>query len=198
MLLDEPDKSGLIRAIAAKMNLGRDVIDIYMLPDGQKRVSSESIGNILGYNERWFYTRSKRQSKWLKGLYSLGFTGDQIDLKVIRQRQDGEFINTGSVAKSISLRDFIKLIAYEAIGQRNLNAIILLAAFAEVGFERTVEDLFAGRSIEFLLEKIVHYSKWTYEELEQALADNREDLRALYAWGFPPSLVQEIRFQGIA
>ena len=83
--------------------------------------------------------------------------------------------------------------AYEAIIGKNLKAIILLAAFAEVGLERTIKDVFAGRSVEFLLEKIVHYSQWTYEELEQVLAENRADARSLNFWGdtsdtsvFPP------------
>jgi hypothetical protein len=58
---------------------------------------------------------------------------------------------------------------------------------AETGIERILEDAFAGRSIDFVLEKIVHYSQWTYEELEKILAYNREEVRALYGWGFPPS-----------
>jgi hypothetical protein len=86
------------------------------------------------------------------------------------------------VVTTISLRDFIKLVTYEAIIQRNLKAIILLAAFAETGLERILDDAFAGRSIEFLLEKIVAFSKWTYEELEEVLQYNREEVRALYLW----------------
>jgi hypothetical protein len=34
---------------------------------------------------------------------------------------------------------------------RNLQAIVLLGAFAQVGIERVIEDVFVGRSIEFLL-----------------------------------------------
>jgi hypothetical protein len=55
-----------------------------------------------------------------------------------------------------------------------------LAAFAETGLERILEDAFAGRSIDFILEKIVHYSKWTYKDLEEVLQYNREEVRALY------------------
>lgn len=81
--------------------------------------------------------------------------------------------------------------AIEAIINRNTDAIILLAAFAEVGIERTIKDVFAGRSIDFILEKIVHYSKWTYEEIQEVLQYNRDEVRALYAWVFPPSLDQQ-------
>ena len=78
---------------------------------------------------------------------------------------------------------------------------LMLLKFAETGIERILEDAFAGRSIEFLLEKIVHYNKWTYEELEEVLVYNREEVCALYPWSgrdlsrrrypgaVPPSLV---------
>ena len=55
----------------------------------------------------------------------------------------------------------VKLVTYEAIAKRNTKAIVLLAAFAETGREKILEDAFAGRSIDFILEKIVHYSMWT-------------------------------------
>jgi hypothetical protein len=51
---------------------------------------------------------------------------------------------------------------------------------SEAGLERVISDAFDGVPIDWFGEKIVHYSQWTYEELEQALADNREDVRALY------------------
>ena len=83
------------------------------------------------------------------------------------------------MTKTLSIRDFVKLITYEATIKRNLKAIILLAAFAETGLERILEDAFAGRSVDFILEKIVHYSKWTYEERQEVFAYNREEVRAL-------------------
>lgn len=182
-MLNEPDESGVIKAVSAEINLGVTTLDAYMLPDGEKRLGIEKTGLALGYTERWFYNRTKRKSKWLKALQDKGFTGAQVEVRVIRQSENGEFSRGSSISKTISLRDFTKLMAYEAIINRNFDAIVLLAAFAEVGVERTIEDVFAGRSIDFILEKIVHYSKWTYEELEQVLAENREDARALYSWG---------------
>ncbi len=182
-MLNEPDESGVIKAVSAEIDLGIATLDAYMLPDGEKRLGIEKTGLALGYTERWFYNRTKRKSKWLKALQSKGFTGAQTEVRVIRQSGDGEFLRGSSVSKTISLRDFTKLMAYEAVVNRNFDAIVLLAAFAEVGVERVIEDAFAGRSIDLILEKIVHYSKWTYEELEQVLAENREDVRSLYPWG---------------
>ena len=174
-------ESEVITAIACDIPLGESVLDAYMLPDGEKRFGIEGIGIALGYTNRWFYNRTKRQSKWLKILHGIGFTGAQLDLKIIREF-DGKSVRGASKAKTISLRDFVKVITCEAIGERNLKAIILLAAFAETGLEKILDDTFAGRSIEFLLDKIVHYSKWTYEELEEVLKYNRTEVASLYAW----------------
>ncbi len=113
---------------------------------------------------------------------AIGFTGAQLWVSVIRQQED-KTVRGASFAKTISLRDFVKIVTYEATARHNLKAIILLAAFAETGLERILEDAFAGRSVDFILEKIVHYSKWTYEELEEVLQYNREEVRSLYAWG---------------
>jgi len=171
-----------IKAVACDIPLGESVLDAYMMPGGEKRFGIEGTGLALGYTDRWFYNRTKRQSKWLRGLSGTGFTGAQVELRVIRQF-GGKTARGSSVAKTISLRDFIKLVTYEAILQRNLKAIILLAAFAETGLERILDDAFAGRSIEFILEKIIHYSRWTYKEFEEALQYNREEVLALYPWG---------------
>ncbi len=187
-MLNEPDEFGVIKAVLVQINLGVATLDAYMLPDGEKRLGIEKTGLALGHTERWFYNRTKRKSKWLKALQDKGFTGAQTEVRVIRQSENGDFLRGSSVSKTISLRDFTKLMAYEAIVSRNFDAIVLLAAFAEVGIERVIEDAFAGRSIDFILEKIVHYSKWTYEDLEEVLAYNRDDVRSLYSWGLPPSL----------
>lgn len=184
-MLNEPDESGVIKAVVAEVNLGITVLDAYMLPSGEKRLGIETTGVALGYSKRFFFQRTKRQSKTLEALQSMGFSGEQIWVKIIRE---GEDKRGATLAKTISLRDFVKLVTFEAMNKRNIQAIVLLGAFAEVGIERVIEDVFAGRSIEFLLDKIVHYSKWTYEEFEQALAENREDARALYCWVLPPSL----------
>ena len=179
--MTESSDADIIKAISCDIELGTSVLDAYMLPDGEIRFGIEGVSCALGYTDRWFYNRTKRQSKWLQSLQGIDFTGAQKELVVIR-RSENQTLRGASVAKTISLRDFIKVTTYEAVGERNLKAIILLAAFAETGLDKILDDAFAGRSIEFLLEKIVHYSKWTYEELEEVLQYNREEVRALYPW----------------
>lgn len=190
MLIENPIEFEITKAVADVIPLGDLTLDVYMLDSGEYRLGVEATGIALGYTDRWFYNRTKRKSKWLESLKRRGFTGAQKSLQIIRTDERGS-----SIGRTISIRDFVKLVLHEAISNRNKNALVLLASFMEVGLERVIEDVFAGRSVEFLLEKIVHYSLWTYEELEQVLAENRSDARSLNFWGdtsdtrvFPPSL----------
>lgn len=112
----------------------------------------------------------------MKNLKQTGFSGQQVWVKIIGGDSNQELFR----AKTLGLRDFVKLVTYEATVYRNMKAIILLAVFAETGIEKILEDAFSGRSIDFILDKIVHYSQWTYEELEEVLAYNRAEVRALY------------------
>lgn len=169
----------LIKAIQCNIPLGECILDAYLLPNEEKRLGVEGVSRALGYTERWYYNRTNRPSKWLDGLHSKGFTGAQTAVSVIRQDPG---VRGASVSKTISVRDFTKIVAYEAIVQKNVDAIILLASLAEVGLEKVLEEAFGGRSIEFLLEKIVHYKHWTYEELQEVLLYNLEEVRDLYPW----------------
>lgn len=183
--MEKSSQYDVIKAVCCEINLGESVLDAYMLPNGEKRIGVENTGVALGYSERFFFQRTKRESKALKALQGMGFSGEQIWVKIIREGEDKK---DAPLAKTVSVRDFVKLVTYEAIIKRRTQAIVLLAAFAETGIEKILEDAFAGRSIDFLLDKIVHYSKWTYEELEEVLAYNREEARSLYSWGYPPLL----------
>lgn len=183
--MTEPPQNELIKAVTCNISLVDCVLDAYMLPSGEKRLGVENTGVALGYSKRFFFQRTKRESKALQTLRGIGFSGEQLWVEIIELGED----KRGSFrAKTVSIRDFVKLVTYEAIHKRNKRAIILLAAFAETGLDRILEDAFAGRSIDFIVDKIVHYSKWTYEELEEVLAYNREEVRALYPWGIAPSL----------
>lgn len=177
--------SEIIRAVQTTIWFGKTPVEAYKLQNHQfeKRFGSTGIGEALGYSKQWFHTFTKRKSKRLEALHKEGFTGSQIEVRVPRVDKSGS-----SIAKTVSLRDFNKLIAYEALKKRKVKAIILLVALSEAGLERVVSDAFDGVSLDWFGEKIVHYSQWTYEELEQALTENREDVRALYSWGLSPSL----------
>ncbi|MBD2087882.1 hypothetical protein [Coleofasciculus sp. FACHB-542] len=82
---------------------------------GEKRIGVENTGVALGYSERFFHQRTKRRSKTLKALWKKGFSGEQIWVKIIRL---GEDKREASLARTVSLRDFVKLVTYEAIARR--------------------------------------------------------------------------------
>lgn len=185
--------SELIRAIETTIWFGKTPVDAYKLQNYsfEKRLGVTGVGEALGYSRQWFSTFTKRQSKRLEALQQDGFTGSQIEVSI--PHKGGK--RGSSIAKTISIRDFNKLLAYEAIHEKNIKAIIFLVALSEAGLERVVNDAFNGVSLDWFGEKIVHYSKWTYEELEEVLAYNRAEVRALYSWveqapvnTIPPSL----------
>lgn len=55
---------------------------------------------------------------------------------------------------------------------------------SERGLQNLISDAFDGKSLEWFGQNIVHYSQWTYEQREQALAELREDLAQLYPWSY--------------
>ncbi len=173
--------SEIIRAVQTQIPLGKASIDAYKLENYrfEKRFGLTGISTALGYSKEWFGRLPKQGVKQLKAMYSDGFTGCQIEVQV--PRFDGK--SGSSIAKTLSVRDFNKVIAYEALKKRNVRAIIILISLSERGLENLISDAFSGVSLNWFVEKIVHYSQWTYEELEEVLQYNREEIKALYAWG---------------
>jgi hypothetical protein len=175
--------SEIIRAVQTEILFGRTPVDAYKLQNYkfEKRFGVTGIGEALGYSKQWFGSFTKRPSRRLESLRKDGFTGSQIEVYVPRPGEAG-----ASIARTISIRDFNKVIAYEALKKKNVKAIILLIALAEAGLERIISDAFEGVSLDWFGEKIVHYTRWTHDELEEVLAYNREEIRALYAWADDP------------
>ena len=170
----------IIRAVKTNIVFGNESLDAYKLENYlfEKRFGVTGVSRTFGYSKQWFNTFTKRASERLKALREKGFTGSQIRVRV--PRDDSK--RGSSVAKTISIRDFNKMLAYEAIEEKNLKAIVLLVAVAERGLENLINDAFDGVSLDWFAEKIVHYSQWTYPELEEVLQYNREECRTLYPW----------------
>ncbi|MEY3334244.1 MAG: hypothetical protein RLZZ176_2547 [Cyanobacteriota bacterium] len=170
----------LIRAIESDISFGSIFLDCYKLNTHQfeKRFGVTGISVSLGYAENWFGGLPKRGVKQFKVLQQDGFTGYVIPVSI--PRDDG--IRGSSVARTISIRDFNKVIAYEALVKKNVKAIILLVALSERGLENLISDAFDNKSLAWFGDKIIHYTQWTYEEREKALAELREELLELYPW----------------
>jgi hypothetical protein len=176
--------SEIIRAVQTEIWFGQTPIDAYKLQNYtfEKRFGVTGVSNALGYADGWFGDLAKKGVRQFKSLQADGFTGSQIPVSL--SRAYGK--RGASQAKTVSIRDFNKIIAYEALKKKNVRAIILLVALSERGLENLINDAFSGVSLDWFAEKVVHYSKWTYEEFEEVLEYNREELKALYAWGNDP------------
>lgn len=168
--------SQIIRAIKTDISFGTEIIDAYKLENYrfEKRLGVTGVSQSLGYSKEWFGRLPKQGIKQLEAMREAGFDGCQIPVLVPRP-QGGT-----AEAKTVSLRDFNKLIAYEALKKKSVKAIILLVALSESGLERVVDNAFDGLSLDWFTEKVVHYSQWTYEDLMEAIGYNRDDLKELY------------------
>lgn len=167
----------MIRAIRVEVNLGEFSFDAYELPDGEKRIGFAGAANVFGHADNWLGRLHKSDSKQLRTIQGMGYSGLHKEVNVFQRGTPSA--NYGTQANTISVRDFTKLAAYEAIKKKNDRAIIILAAMAEFGLERTIELAFAGKSLDRVLAKIVHFSQWTHEDFMQALQENREDIANL-------------------
>lgn len=176
--------SDIIRAVQTHIPFGQIPIDAYKLQNHQfeKRFGVTGISEALGYSKEWFGRLPKQGVRQFNSLQKDGFTGCQIEVRV--PRPDGR--SGASIAKTVSIRDFNKIIAYEALKKQNVKAILLLVALSEKGLENLVSDAFNGVSLDWFAEKVVHYSQWTHEEFEEVLQYNREEVKALYAWSNDP------------
>lgn len=165
--------SNIIRAIRANVELGDYSFDAYEMPDGERRVGYAGAASVLGYQKNWIGGLAEKGKKQLEAMRGMGYTGLAIEVEVVDEGVSITHANT------LSLPDFNKIVGYEALKKKNEKAIVMLLAMSEFGFERTVELAFKGKSLDRILSKIVHYSKWTHEEFMQALLDNREDIANL-------------------
>jgi hypothetical protein len=165
--------SETIKGYTASLDLGNGrLLDCYELPSGEKRVGFAGTSVALGYSKEWFGRLATRGKKLLKALQEEGYNGLEV---TVSSETRGKTVT----AKTISVRDFVKVVGQDAIVNRNPKSITLLVAFAEVGIEKVINDLFTGNNTDYLLQKIEHYSQWTQEDLEAVLAYNREDARSL-------------------
>lgn len=166
-----------ITALRTTVNLGTFSFDAYELPDGEKRIGFSGAANVFGYSKEWLGRLHGRDSKQLQSLRGMGYSGLSKEIAIFVKGNPAG--NYSTRANTISVRDFTKLAAYEAIKKKNERAIVILAAMAEFGLEQTIELAFKGKSLDRVLSKIVHFSQWTHEDFMQALEDNREDIANL-------------------
>jgi hypothetical protein len=157
----------IIRAERADLQLGSKTIDCYMFPSGEKRIGITGASLAIGKAKNYLSRLQDSQSNNLKTLQGNGYTGYLREASIKNERG-------GTRSKTISISDFTKLIAWDAIENKNTNSIALLATFAEIGLEKLIDGVFKGFKTD-LTERIAHYTQWTNSDLQQALLINYDD-----------------------
>lgn len=165
----------LPKAYHQSIDLNITSIDAYKVCfDGQTledRVGIGCAGTSLGHGKEWFSRLQKHNPKRLKTLLGMGFQGCTEEVSVVRSDGRGS-----PVAQTISLDDYTILVGYEAIHEKNRQAAILLFATSRFGWKETFSRAFTGQDLSFLQSQIVHYSQWSYEDWQEVLEYNREEL----------------------
>lgn len=164
--------TNIIRSIRAELNLGDRVVDCYMLPNGEKRIGLTGASIAIGRSNNYLSRLLESSQKTLKDLQGVGFTGYITETEVKIERG-------ATRSKTISVRDFTKLITWDAIVNKNKDSIVLLASFAEFGLDEILDRVFKNKKLDDLLAKIVHYKDWTAKDWEEALLANKEDVQAI-------------------
>jgi hypothetical protein len=162
----------IIRAIRADLQLKNDVaIDCYLYPNGDREIGITGASLSIGRSKEYLGRLHKTGGKALQALQDNGYTGCINETEVTFERG-------ATRVKTISIQDFIKLVTYDAIANRRSESIALLAAFADTGLEKLIDDLFNGIKNN-IQDKIAHYTTWTNEELQMALLANYDDWKSI-------------------
>lgn len=185
-MTDKDDFKNAVSAVNTFIPLGTGIsIDAYILPNGNVRYGTGYLSILLGYGKDYFVRATKNESKKLRDLIYLGYTGDLIPVKAPRLGTRGV-----TRAKTISFDDFCILVEYEAIEERNPKAIALLtASFRELLRSRT--QVAFDLSEDTLEQKQSDFTD-TFHEREVVwndyLADDKEDIENLALPGDEPHL----------
>lgn len=164
--------NNITRAVRSSLDLDGTSLDCYMLPDGEKRIGITGASEAIGRSKEYLGRLPTRGGNQFKALQQQGYTGCQTEITIDLDRGQTR-------AKTISVRDFMKVLTWDAIANRRVESIVLLAAFGETGLETLIDDLFADRPTERVIEKIRHFSSWTNGDLKEALRYNKEDWEAI-------------------
>ena len=158
-------------------------VEGYKSLDGEYRVSLSSASEAVGYEKTWVSQMVRKQTKTLKALQGLGFTGG-IEEGQIAERSSG--ISGASVVKTISLDDFSFLIIYAA-AKGKPPAIALNRALVKMSLYDFFCNAFGDRLLTFE-EKLEIFYK-AYAETIDWLADDRLEIEALALPGDPPEII---------
>lgn len=111
-------------------------VEGYRMPNGEYRVGMVDASLVVGYGRQWLSQVLSSRPKTLKSLQGMGFTGSQIEARVMREDSSGS-----STASTIAIQDFIYVIAY-ASSQGRKGAIALQTALVTMSLNDFFRDAF--------------------------------------------------------
>ncbi len=158
-------------------------VEGYKSPDGEYRVGLSGASEAVGYERTWVLQVVQKQTKTLKALQGMGFTGCMVEGQIADR---GEGIRGASRIKTISLDDFSLLIIYAA-AKGKPPAIALNRALVKMSLYDFFCNAFGDRLLTFE-EKLGIFYK-AYAETIDWLADDRLEIEALALPGDPPELI---------
>ena len=112
-------------------------IDGYMMPNGDFRVSLSGASTLMGFAPNWLsLTMGRGGATKAKALRGLGFSGSVVETAT----------NAGKPAKTISLKDFQRLLLY-GVQSGKPQAIALQMALTDMALTDFFRDAFGMRAL---------------------------------------------------
>lgn len=128
-------------------------VDGYRMPNGEFRVGLAGASLVLGYSQNWLPRLLERETgKSIKALRGLGFTEETQKVVTETQRGDRE-------ARTISLRDFNRLISY-AVFDGKKAALALQLALTEVALNDFFRDAFGEEPLSITEKRRLFYEAY--------------------------------------
>lgn len=159
-------------------------VDGYRMPDGEFRVGLEGASVVLGYGADWLSQVVRRRPKTLKALQGMGFTGGQLEVSVGREAASG-----ATRSKTISLDDFIRVIAYASANGKKA-ALALQTALVKMSLTDFFREAFGDRPLTLKEKRELFYAAYAASISPDDWREmDREDILALALPGDEPHLL---------
>ena len=129
-------------------------VDGYKMPNGEFRVGLVGASVVVGYGRQWLSQVLSSRPKTLKTLEGMGFTGSQLQISVGRENISG-----ASTLKTISLDDFIRVIAYASSNQKKA-ALALQIALVKMSLNDFFRDAFGERPLSVSEKRQLFYEAY--------------------------------------
>lgn len=143
---------------------------VYMMPNGEYRLSMRQVSKAVGFNEGWLSETLLAKGNALHKLKGYGFKGDY------ESQQEQGFIES----YLISTKDFIAVIMYAVFVEYRRPAISLMAAAMQETLERRADQAFGvvrdNEAVERLIKDYQRQNRYLLIQQAKGIWADREDI----------------------